>query len=189
MLLAIGWAPRSGSAAIPGAPPPGPALPVGTAVRPIREGSGVAVVDDGDPAAAARAAVDAVVALVRQGGWRIGVGAAPASADDGPVLLVARRALEAATRTPARLAVRGTDPAASADAQAVLSALAVLLARRSRAAWAAADLVAAGAARAAVAAELGVSRQAVAQRLSAGLWDLEQELRPAAARLLVRAAG
>ncbi|MGR7026828.1 hypothetical protein [Geodermatophilus sp. URMC 62] len=188
MLLAIGWAPRSGSAAIPGAPPPGPALPVGTAVRPIREGS-VAVVDDADPAAAARVAVDAVVALVRQGGWRIGVGAAPASADDGPVLLVARRALEAATRTPARLAVRGTDPAASADAQAVLSALAVLLARRSRAAWAAADLVAAGAARASVAAELGVSRQAVAQRLSAGLWDLEQELRPAAARLLVRAAG
>ena len=31
--------------------------------------------------------------------------------------------------------------------------------------------------------------QAVAQRLAAGGWDLEQELRPAAARLLARAAG
>ncbi len=188
MLLAIGWGPRAAGAPPPGAPLPGPALPAGVAVRTIREGS-VAVVGDDDGDAAARVAVDAVVVLVRQGGWRIGVGAAPASSDDGPVLLGARRALEAATRRPARLAVRGTDPVASADAQAVLTALAVLLTRRSRAAWAAADLVATGVPRGAVAAELGVSRQAVAQRLAAGLWDLEQELRPTAVRLLVRAAG
>ncbi|MEX5717088.1 hypothetical protein [Geodermatophilus maliterrae] len=184
MLLAIGWAPRSAG----GAPAAAPPLPSGVAVRPAGEG-GIAVVADADPAVAARVAVDAVVALVRQGGRRIGVGAAPASDDDAPVLLGARRALAAATRRPARLAVRGTDPAASADAQAVLTALAVLLARRSPAAWAAADLLTAGATRAAVAAELGVSRQAVAQRLAAGLWDLEQELRPTAVRLLSRAAG
>ncbi len=184
MLLAIGWAPRS-AGGVPAAALP---LPAGPAVRLTGEG-GIAVVDDADPAAAARVAVDAVVALVRQGGWRIGVGAVPTWADDAAVLLGARRALEAATRRPARLAVRGTDPAASADAQAVLTALAVLLARRSPAAWAAVDLVASGAARAAVAAELGVSRQAVAQRLAAGLWDLEQELRPTAVRLLARAAG
>jgi hypothetical protein len=142
----------------------------------------VAVVDD------AAAAVDAVVALVRAGGLRTGVGAAPSGPDDGPVTLAARRALEAAGRRPARLAVRGTDPEAAADAQAVLTALAVVLARRSAAAWAAVDLLAAGATRAAAAAALGVSRQAVAQRLAAASWDLERELRPTAARLLDRAA-
>jgi ABC-type branched-subunit amino acid transport system substrate-binding protein len=71
----------------------------------------------------------------------------------------------------------------------VLTALAVLLTRRSAAAWAAVDLVAAGGTRAGAAAVLGVSRQAVAQRLAAGGWDLECELRPTAARLLARAAG
>jgi hypothetical protein len=105
------------------------------------------------------------------------------------VTLAARRALEAAGRRPARLAVRGADPASAADAQAVLTALAVVLARRSAAAWAAVDLLAAGATRAAAAATLGVSRQAVAQRLAAAAWDLERELRPTAARLLDRAAG
>jgi DNA-binding LacI/PurR family transcriptional regulator len=155
---------------------------LGSRARPAGEGW-VAVVDD------AAATVDAVVALVRGGGLRIGVGAAPPGPDDAPVTLAARRALEAAGRRPARLAVRGTDPEAAADAQAVLTALAVLLARRSAAAWAAVDLLAAGATRAAAAAALGVSRQAVAQRLAAASWDLERELRPTAARLLDRAAG
>ena len=36
---------------------------------------------------------------------------------------------------------------------------------------------------------LGITRQAVGQRLAAGQWDLERELRPTAARLLARAAG
>ncbi|MGY1673600.1 hypothetical protein ACI78U_23620, partial [Geodermatophilus sp. SYSU D00710] len=121
------------------------------------------------------------------GVWRW-VAAAPPAAP-APVALAARRALEAASRRPARLAVRGADPEAAADAQAVLTALAVLLTRRSPAAWAAVDLVAGGATRGAAAAALGVSRQAVAQRLAAGGLDLECELRPAAARLLARAAG
>jgi hypothetical protein len=170
--LAVACAPLTAAAA-------GPPTALGPGARPAGEGwtAGAA-----DPAAA----VDAVVRLLRGGGWRIGVGAA--RGDDGAVALAARRALEAASRRPARLAVRGTDPEAAADAQAVLAALAVVLARRSPAAWAAVDLVAAGATRAAAAAELGVSRQAVAQRLAAGAWDLECELRPTAARLLARAA-
>ncbi|WP_369258862.1 hypothetical protein [Geodermatophilus amargosae] len=163
-----------------GAPAGSPPAALGSRARPAGEGW-VAVVDD--------AAVDAVLALVREGGRRIGVGAAPPGLGDGPVVLAARRALEAARRRPARLAVRGTDAVAAADAQAVLTALAVLLARRSAAAWAAVDLLAAGATRAAAAATLGVSRQAVAQRLAAASWDLERELRPTAARLLDRAAG
>ncbi len=154
---------------------------MGPGARPLGEGWSAAAPD-------AAAAVDAVARLVRAGGWRIGVGAGPGD-DDAPVTLAARRALGAAARRPARLAVRGTDADAAADAQAVLTALAVLLTRRSAAAWAAVDLVAAGGTRAGAAAVLGVSRQAVAQRLAAGGWDLECELRPTAARLLARAAG
>jgi hypothetical protein len=173
--LAVACAPLAA-----GAPAGSPPSALGSLARPVGE-AWVAVVDD--------AAVDAVVALVREGGRRIGVGAAPPGPGDGPVTLAARRALEAARRRPARLAVRGTDPVAAADAQAVLTALALLLARRSAAAWAAVDLLATGATRAAAAAALGVSRQAVAQRLAAASWDLERELRPTAARLLDRAAG
>ncbi|MGY1605776.1 MULTISPECIES: hypothetical protein [unclassified Geodermatophilus] len=172
MPLALACAPLTAGAA-------GPPEVLGPGARPLGEGWTAAVAD-------AAAAVDAVVALVRAGGWRIGIGAAPA--DDAPVALAARRALEAASRRPVRLAVRGADPEAAADAQAVLTALAVLLTRRSPAAWAAVDLVAGGATRGAAAAALGVSRQAVAQRLAAGGLDLERELRPAAARLLARAA-
>jgi hypothetical protein len=147
----------------------------------------------GDPTAA----VDAVAQLVRLGGWSIGLGAGPVHtplpdstrAGSGPAFLLARRAVEAAKQRPARLAVRGAVPADAGDAQAVLSALAVLLGRRSEQAWEAIALVEAGRTQAQAAEELRISRQAVGQRLAAGLWELERELRPAAARLLARAAG
>jgi DNA-directed RNA polymerase specialized sigma24 family protein len=77
----------------------------------------------------------------------------------------------------------------AADAQAVLSALAVVVERRSEQAWEAIALVDGGRTQADAAGELGISRQAVGQRLAAGLWDLERDLRPTAARLLARAAG
>ena len=75
------------------------------------------------------------------------------------------------------------------DAQAVLTALAVVVERRSQQAWEAIELVAGGRTQADAAGELGISRQAVGQRLAAGLWELERELRPTAARLLTRAEG
>lgn len=141
--------------------------------------------------------VDLVLDLVRLGGWSIGVGAGPVQtplpastrAATGPALLYARRAVEAAKRRPARVAVRGTLPADAGDAQAVLTALAVLVERRSDQAWEAIALVGSGRTQAEAATALGISRQAVGQRLAAGLWDLERELRPAAAHLLGRAAG
>jgi hypothetical protein len=141
--------------------------------------------------------VEAVLLLVRDGGWSIGVGAGPVQtplpsstrAATGPAFLSARRAVEAAKQRPTRLAVRGSVPADASDAQAVLSALAVLIERRSAQAWEAIGLVSAGATQAQAATQLGISRQAVGQRLAAGMWDLERELRPTAARLLTRAAG
>jgi hypothetical protein len=143
------------------------------------------------------AVVDVVLRLVRVGGWSIGVGAGPVQsplptstrAGAGPAFLSARRAVDAAKQRPTRLAVRGAVPPEAADAQAVLSALAVLVERRSQQAWEAIALVDAGRTQADAAGELGISRQAVGQRLAAGLWDLERDLRPTAARLLGRAAG
>jgi hypothetical protein len=142
-------------------------------------------------------AVAVVLDLVREGGWSIGIGAGPVQvplpdstrAGAGPAFVAARRAVEAAKSRPTRVAVRGAVPDDAGDAQAVLTALAALLERRSPAAWEAIGLVAAGRTQAQAAAELGVSRQAVGQRLAAGGWELERELRPTAVRLLTRAAG
>jgi hypothetical protein len=141
--------------------------------------------------------VDVVLRLVRMGGWSIGVGAGavqtplPEStrAASGQAFLAARRAVDAAKQRPFRLAVRGAVPPEAADAQAVLSALAGLVGRRSEQAWAAITLVEEGRTQSDAAAALGISRQAVGQRLAAGMWELERELRPTAARLLTRAAG
>ena len=141
--------------------------------------------------------VDVVLDLVRLGGWSIGVGAGPVQtplppstrAGTGPAFLSARRAVDAAKQRPARLAVRGAVPTDAGDAQAVLTALAVVVERRSDQAWEAIGLVGAGRTQAEAAAMLGITRQAVGQRLAAGLWDLERDLRPTAARLLTRAAG
>jgi hypothetical protein len=141
--------------------------------------------------------VGVVLQLVRQGDWSIGIGAGavqtplPGStrAGTGQAFLSARRAVEAAKQRPTRLAVRGAVPPDAGDAQAVLSALAVVVERRSDPAWEAIALVDGGRTQAEAAAELGISRQAVGQRLAAGLWDLERDLRPTAARLLSRAAG
>jgi len=141
--------------------------------------------------------VDAVRLLVRMGGWSIGIGAGPVQlplpestrAGAGPAFLAARRAVDAAKQRPFRVAVRGAVPPEAADAQAVLTAFAALVERRSAQAWEAIALVEAGRTQSDAATELGISRQAVGQRLAAGLWELERELRPTAARLLARAAG
>jgi hypothetical protein len=141
--------------------------------------------------------VDVVLRLVRLGGWSIGVGAGPVQtplpdttrAGSGPAFLAARRAVDAAKQRPFRLAVRGAVPPDAADAQAVLTALAAVVDRRSEQAWEAIALVEEGRTQADAAAALGISRQAVGQRLAAGMWELERELRPTATRLLARAAG
>lgn len=144
-----------------------------------------------------REVVDAVLRLARLGGWTVGVGAGAVGtplpdstrAATGPAFVSARRAVEAAKRRAARVAVRGSVAEEAADAQAVLTALVVVVQRRSPAAWEAIDLVGAGRTQAAAAAALGITRQAVGQRLAAGWWELEAELRPTATRLLGRAAG
>lgn len=141
--------------------------------------------------------VDVVLGLLREGTWSVGVGAGPVQtplpsstrAAAGPAFLSARRAVDAAKQRSVHVAVRGAVATDAEDAQAVLSALAVVVERRSEQAWEAIGLVEDGRTQAEAAATLGISRQAVGQRLAAGLWELERELRPTAARLLARAAG
>jgi hypothetical protein len=141
--------------------------------------------------------VDVVRRLIRSGGWSVGVGAGPVQtplpgstrAGAGPAFIAARSAVEAAKRRPVRVAVRAAAADRAADAQAVLTALAALVERRSDQAWEAIELVEAGRTQAQAAAELGITRQAVGQRLAAGLWEVERDLRPTAAWLLVGAAG
>ena len=65
--------------------------------------------------------------------------------------------------------------------------LAVLIHRRTDAGWAVVDTVTAlgaGATQEDVADRLGISQQAVSQRLRTALWNEEQAVRPVVARLL-----
>lgn len=143
------------------------------------------------------AVVEAVVRLVRSGGWSVGIGAGPVQsplpdstrAATGPAFLAARRAVDAAKQRPTRIAVQGADEVAAADAQAVATVLSVLAQRRSPQAWEAIDLVAAGCTQAEAASRLGISRQAVGQRLAAAALEVEHDLHPVLARLLARAEG
>lgn len=151
---------------------------------------------------------DVVVALtlrlVRTGGWSIGIGAGgvdtplpPSSrAGSGSAFIHAREAVEAAKSRlrPVPLAVRGDQPAHAAEAEGVLTLLGSVVARRTEPGWSVVDLLTgSGGATATrqedLAAELGISQQAVSARLRAALWFEEVAARPAAARLLLLAGG
>jgi len=232
------------------------------------------VLDDAD------VVVDTVLRVLRDGGWSVGVGAGPVDEPlpdspregSGAAFVLAREAVEAAKsrQRPVSVAVRGAEPQAAADADAVLVLLGSVAARRTAAGWDAVDAlraadegaghgtahataegaahgtahatgegaahgtahdtgegaahgtahdtgegaahgtahgtaevsvqgaaqgagqraghgIAVGAGQGAVAQALGVSQQAVSQRLRTAMWAEEVAARPAAARLLTRA--
>ena len=141
--------------------------------------------------------VDAILDLVRDGSWSVGVGVGTVErplprqtrAGRGEAFALARQAVEAAKRDPQHVAVAAADAEAGRHAQAVLRLLAVLVQRRTEPAWKAAELVAEGLSLTEAGHRLGISRQAVGQRLAAGLWHQERQARPAAAALLALADG
>ncbi|GIG39824.1 hypothetical protein [Cellulomonas phragmiteti] len=145
--------------------------------------------------------VDTALRVLRDGGWSVGIGAGavdeplPASPREGagPAFVLARDAVEAAKsrQRPVPVAVRGADEVAASDADAVLALLGAVAARRTDAGWAAVDAAreAEAGGQDVVARALGVSQQAVSQRLRTAMWAEEVAARPAAARLLTRAAG
>lgn len=139
-----------------------------------------------------------VVALIRElqrdGRWSTGVGCGdvrrplPPSARAGTGLAFerARDAVERAKAIPEHIAVEGRPPAA-ADAEAALRLLAAVLRRRTRAGWEATDALSAGHTRAEAATVLGVTKQAMSQRLRSAGWDLERAALPMVERLLLAA--
>lgn len=151
-----------------------------------------------------RLAVDVVMHLLHLGGWSVGVGAGPvdeplpasARAGSGPAFVLARDAVEAVKsrrpRTAPPVAVRGVRPDVAAEAEAVLVLLGTVSARRTPGGRAILDRLrrrAAPVRQEDLAAELGISQQAVSERLRTAMWAEEVAALPAAARLLRLAEG
>ena len=142
--------------------------------------------------------VTAALEMLRLGGWAVGIGVGPADlplpvtsrAASGPVFVRARAAVERARGrgSAVPLAVDAGDgpgAAPAAEAEAVLRLLGGVVGRRSPAGWEVVDLLAGTDLRQKdVASRLGVSEQAVSQRLRTSLWSEELAVRPVAARLL-----
>ncbi|MGW0023815.1 hypothetical protein [Rhodococcus sp. NPDC003383] len=148
-----------------------------------------AVADD------AETVVDLALDLVQRGHWSVGIGVGAVEtplpeqtrAGRGPAFEHARTAVERAKNAPGNLAVDGTDPDAAADADAALTLLATLVLRRTDQGREAVELARAGLPQAQAAQRLGISKQAVSQRLHTAGWQAEQSGRTLARRLLERA--
>ena len=141
-----------------------------------------------------------VLEIVRLGGWRAGVGVGEVQDPlpehsreaSGPAFVRARAAIDRAKRRSSAVpvAIQGGDGPASADVEAVVHLLGAVVERRSTAGWEVVDLLVdlersgADATQREVARRLGVSEQAVSQRVRAALWAEERAARPVAARLL-----
>jgi hypothetical protein len=141
--------------------------------------------------------VDLVLLLVRDRGWSVGVGVGPVDdplpestrAGSGPAFLAARAAVTAAKSRSTCLAVSGSEQVGARRAQTALDLVAALLQRRTERGAEAASLAHQGLNQLQVAARLGVSKQAVSQRLQAADWYLEAPGRELAAYLLSEADG
>ncbi len=143
------------------------------------------------------AVVDLTLLLVRDRQWSVGVGIGavdqplPAStrAGSGPAFVRARAAVTAAKPRTTCLAVVGPEDGSARRAQTALDLVAALLQRRTERGAEAVALAREGLNQLEVAGRLGVSKQAVSQRLQAADWHLEVPGRELAVHLLSEAAG
>jgi len=140
--------------------------------------------------------VDVTLGLMRTAAWHIGIGIGavqqplPSDAREarGPVFLAARTAVDAAKKDATHLSVRSLpDRAEAREVEITFRLLIALLLRRSAHGWEAAELMDSGLTQTATASTLGITRQALSQRLQAASWSLDREARPVLARLLARA--
>ncbi|MEP7763994.1 hypothetical protein [Sanguibacter sp. 25GB23B1] len=142
-----------------------------------------------------------VLDVVRAGGWRTGLGIGgvrlplPAHSREaaGPAFIHARAAVDRAkSRTTAvPVAVEGPDAARAAEVEAILRLLGAVVERRTSLGWQVVDLLrpapsspGSGPTQKEIARTLGISEQAVSQRVRSTLWAEEQAAWPLAARLL-----
>ncbi|EME17663.1 hypothetical protein [Rhodococcus triatomae] len=140
--------------------------------------------------------VDIALSAAASGHWSVGIGVGPVEqplpastrAGRGPAFESARRAVERAKNLPGSIAVDGASPNAAADAapnaEAALMLLSATVSRRSDAGRAAVDAVRAGMTQSDAADHLGISKQAMSQRLSVAGWQAEEAGRRLATQLL-----
>ena len=150
-----------------------------------------------DHAAAVLMALD----LMRREGWSVGIGVGAVDdplpdasrAGAGPAFVLARHAVDRAKlRTrPAPIAVEGADPARAGECEAVLTMLGSVGRRRTEAGWEVVDALRLDpqCSQEDLAHRLGISQQAVSQRLRSAQWFEESALVPLAVRLLQEADG
>lgn len=165
-------------------------------LRPFERTAGdeVQAVVDGTPDGAATV-VDVTLALAKQGNWSIGIGIGtveeplPAStrAGRGPAFEAARDAVTRAKNAPASVAITAADPEITElcrDAETALILVALLITDRTEQGHQASDLMRDGHTQSSAAQVLGISKQAMSQRLSVARWSIESSGRVLAAHLL-----
>jgi hypothetical protein len=116
----------------------------------------------------------ALEALLRDGGWNIGIGIGPvetplpdqARAGRGQAYLAARDAVTAAKSSPWRVRTAGVSPA-NRPLESAIWLWAALLARRTDRGWQVSDLVDQGLTYDQAAARIGITQSAVSQRAAA----------------------
>ncbi|MGC0271539.1 hypothetical protein ACO0LV_00890 [Pseudactinotalea sp. Z1739] len=168
------------------------AIPAQDVVLPFQRtvGDEIQAVFDSAPVVLASA-----LELTRAQDWAVGIGigavdlAEEARSSSGAAFVCARTAVERASSkavtVPLAVVADGVDEGAADEAEALVQLLAAVVRRRSDAGWEVADLLRDGAgSQRAVATELGITPQAVGQRLRVALWSEEQAVHPLAARLL-----
>lgn len=140
--------------------------------------------------------VDAALIALRSGAWYVGIGVGPVNEPlpdrirdaSGHGLVYARRAVDRLRSGKDRVPVAVEGPLAdlAAESEAVLRLLGHIVHDRSAAEWRVLDLLTPGVRgqQKAVAAELGITTQAVSKAVARAQWHEEHAARPAAARLL-----
>ncbi|MFD6856816.1 hypothetical protein ACFWCF_05645 [Rhodococcus sp. NPDC060090] len=139
--------------------------------------------------------LDLALNLLDRDNWSIGIGIGPVEtplpaqtrAGRGPAFEHARTAVERAKNAPGRIAADGVDTESASDVDAALTLLATIVLRRTDQGAEAVALARAGLPQAEIATELGISKQAVSQRLLTAGWQAELAGRPLLHRLLERA--
>lgn len=136
-------------------------------------------------------ATEIALMIAATGGWSVGIGVGTVElplpqqtrAGRGPAFEHARDAVDRAKKSSALLAVSGPgDEPGRIEAE--LQLVSLLRSRRSESSVEAGKLVAAGLTQQEIAMKLGISQQAVSQRLASGLWHETNSLSSYAARAL-----
>jgi DNA-binding NarL/FixJ family response regulator len=142
-------------------------------------------------------AIGIVLDLTRTGSWSVGLGVGSVEQPlgrttreaRGPAFIAARAAVESAKKSPHRFACRSEGPSNTIDA-ADLEALMLLLLsvreRRTKQGWQVYDLLAQGRTQREAAGHLGITPQAVSDRMSVAQVKIDLEAHAPLGRLLSR---